>query len=62
MTRDNFQSMSYQEQWFYLVDWTANQYKNDQYLYHALYVLIETYGSNHAFDDDVMENLHYSFD
>jgi len=62
MTRQEFNEMPYQEQWFYLVDWVTHTYKHQPYLYYALHVLVNAYEHSRIFDASVMNDLHYKFD
>lgn len=61
MTRKRFYEMAYQDQWFYLVEWTTKRYLQQPYLYYALKILVDTYSHSSAFDAAVLNDLHYEF-
>ena len=62
MTRQEFKEMSYQDQWFHLVEWATRQYVRQPYLYYALHVLTQAYEHSRIFDATVMKDLHYEYD
>lgn len=62
MTEQEFRSLSYEEQWYNLIDHIYRRYQHHPFLYHALSIVTQNYENGYIFNNKLLKDLHYNFD
>ena len=61
MSEQEFYSLSYEDQWFNLIDHIYLKYQHHPFLFHALSIVIKTYEHSYPFNGKLLQDLHYEF-
>ena len=61
MNEQDFFNLSYQEQWFHLIDFIYNKYAHKPFLFYALKITTQLYEQHLPFKKSLLNILEYYF-